>query len=142
MLGLSPEDMRQMQRELRSALSSMSSETKSMQHRLTMVNEAIRQAEAPIDMLHVSDHALLRYLERVVKIDLEPHRAKLREIAAGRYDPTDEHEVVTDKESGAVLIIRGMGGGRLFPAIVTVLDSAVHAVPEKGQLTAWRDDDA
>jgi hypothetical protein len=31
---------------------------------------------------HVTDHALIRYLERVKGFDLEPHRAAIRSIVA------------------------------------------------------------
>ena len=44
--------------------------------------------------VHVSDHALVRWLERVHDIDMEAHRAKLIEIAQPYADLKVKHAFV------------------------------------------------
>ncbi len=103
------------------------------------VNKAIRLAETRADALLISDHAIVRWLERIEGIDLEPYRARIRAIVEGKYDPNDDHEIVVSEEDGAVVVIRGRKKKEDSPAmVVTILDTD-GPIPSKGQMSVMRD---
>lgn len=138
--GVPLNELHRIRSELRVANSAYTRSLKMISARLTQVNEAIRAAETPMDSLLVSDHAVVRWLERVEGMDLEPIRARMRQIAEGRYDPHADHEVIVSEEDKAVLIIRGrVKLEDTPPCIATVLD-VNGVIPEKGQLAVMPKD--
>jgi hypothetical protein len=106
---------------------------------MQMVNEAISMAKTPPDRLFISDHALVRWMERVEGFDFGPIREKIQSMTAGRYNPADDHEVVISGD--VVIIIRGRRRdlGKDGPSMVTTVLTAQNAtVPEKGQLSVLK----
>ncbi len=68
------------------------------------------------DEIEVSEHALVRYIERVRGVDLERYRQELRSLVSEHWDATTR----PDNHNGATVIVEVLGQ----PIIVTVLGSA------------------
>lgn len=137
--GLPLNELLRIKEELSVANRGLVRDQKMMAARFEMINAAIRQCETPAEQLMISDHAVVRWLERVEGMDLEPIRQKMRALAAGRYDPNDDHDVIVSEEEQAVIVIRGrdrsQGGSAAM--VVTVLDIN-GPIPEKGQLSVMK----
>jgi len=73
-----------------------------------------RRVEAGLEERGVTDHAVIRYLERVKGVDIEAIRAELRQIASEAVQAKDgEHH--WHAETGTILILEADG------RIVTIL---------------------
>lgn len=73
-------------------------------------------------------------------VDLEPIRQKIHNIALGKFDPKDDHEVIVDEAQGAVVVIRGRrkDGQEHLPAMVVTILDTTGPIPEKGQLSVMK----
>jgi hypothetical protein len=102
---------------------------------LTTLNEAIRIKEASekVDDIIVTDHAIVRWLERVEGVDLDRVRAEIRRIINSGYsDPKSDQNVFIDEQTVAVVVTRR------DRTAVTVLDKN-GPIPDKGELSMIRD---
>jgi len=140
--GLPLNELHRLKEELTLANRGLLRDQKLMAARFEMVNSAIRECETPAEELLVSDHALVRWLERVEGMDLQPIRDRIRAICAGKYDPKDDHEVVVSEDDGAVVVIRGRNkdsSNRDSAAMVVTILDINGPIPEKGQLSVMKD---
>lgn len=137
---LSLHELQILRNELQITSRALLRDHKMMAARFEMINAAIRQHETTEEQLLISDHAVIRWLERIEGMDLEPIRQKIRDMAIGNFDPKDDHEVIVDEDQGAVLIIRGRRkdiNETLPSMVVTVLD-AKGPIPDKNQLSVMK----
>jgi hypothetical protein len=103
---------------------------------LTIINEAVRAkqaAELNPEGVIVTDHAIVRWLERVEGMNLEPVRAEIRRVInQGEYDPQADHNVMIDDKTNAVVITRR------DRTAITVLNKLEDRIPEPGQLAVMK----
>jgi hypothetical protein len=137
--GLPLNELYRIREELTLANRGLIRDQKMMAARFEAVNGAIRQSETTPEDLMVSDHAIVRWLERIDGVDLQSVRDRIRAMAAGRYDPNDDHDVIISQEEKAVIVIRGRNrADKTSQAmVVTVLDID-GPIPEKGQLSVMK----
>lgn len=109
-------------------------EQKVLSGHLVTIHEAIRikeAQEAPEEII-VTDHAIVRWLERVMDMDLEPVRAEIRRVInANPVDPKADQNVCIDTETKAVVVTRR------DRTAVTVLNQD-GPIPEPGQLSIMK----
>ncbi len=101
---------------------------------LAKVSEAIRSKEAQgnPETIIVTDHALVRWLERIEGMDLEPIRAEIRRvISAHPIDPVADQNICIDTVTKAVVVTRR------DRTAVTVLHQDL-TIPEVGQLSVMK----
>ena len=101
---------------------------------ITTINEAIRikEAQEKANDIIVTDHAIVRWLERVVGMDLDPIRAEIRRVInATPVDPKGDQNVCIDDQTKAVVITRR------DRTAVTVLHQD-GPIPEPGQLSVMK----
>jgi len=71
--------------------------------------------------LHVSDHALVRYLERIRGISLDTYREQIRQLAVANAD--NEISIGTAYDYGSVIVIELLG----LPVVTTILGPGQRA---------------
>ena len=130
--GMSAQELRRMQQDLRNANSGLQGQQKRVRQHLASISEALKGAEVEEDDIIITDHALVRWLERDEGVDFEPLRAKLREMVRGKVNPTMEHAVVVTEEG--TLVVRS-------PCTVVTALSPEQVPPREGQMTANEDAD-
>jgi hypothetical protein len=126
------EELLRIQEDLRTANSGHIRGQKIIAQHLGAVNEAIRAATTVETDIVVTDHALVRYLERIEGIDLDGIRSKIRAMVHGKIDPKSDHDIVVDDDSRAVFVVRR------GQTITTTLH-ADQGIPEVGQLAVMKE---
>jgi hypothetical protein len=116
---------------LKIVYASLLSKQKKMQQDLTSVAEAIATVSSEESDVIITDHAIIRWLERVEGVDLEPIRQTMRMMVAGRVSPHTENDIVVG-EKGVIVTRRGL-------AVVTAL-SLDQLRPEQGQFKVLKND--
>lgn len=102
-------------------------QAKLVQARASLLKEAVRAAKTQRSQIVISDHAIVRYLERVEGMDIGAIRDKLQGMLVGRVDPKEVHDVITDEDSRTVLIVKN-------GVVTTVMHADRGVIPERGQL--------
>jgi sugar-specific transcriptional regulator TrmB len=125
------EELERIREDLRTASSGHIRGQKIIAQHLGAVNEAIRAAKASETDIVVTDHALVRFLERIEGVDIEAIRSKIRTMVHGKIDPKSDHDIVVDEDSRAVFVVRR------GQTITTTLH-ADQSIPEVGQLSVMK----
>lgn len=128
--GLSEFDLLRLRTDLRDASQGHVRSQKLISHQLEDVNEALRKTQTKAAAIQVTDHAVLRYMERILGQDVEGVRKAIAEMLAGQIDPRCDHDVITDEPSRAVFVVRRDG------VVTTTLHADQGVIPQKGQLKA------
>jgi len=111
----SDESLRNMQAELSRSANSLSAQLAELRRRMDMIaNEIEGRKRGTSHGLRISDHAVLRYLERVRGIDMDATREEIAEIAArarvtsdGRYGVREGDGLLfgSDEDTGHITTV-------------------------------------
>jgi hypothetical protein len=126
------EELKNMRAELGREIAMRSKATQELQRRLNIVGSEIdKRKHLSTDGLFISDHAVLRYLERIKGIDMQAMRNEISEIAK-RADKSglrnESNSTIMDEETNLTF---GMSDtdGRTITTIYNEKDSVVLNTP-------------
>lgn len=108
--ALPDESLRNLRYELGRELAQKCNVANEVRIRLDAVKSEIeRRATATSAGVHVSDHAVLRYLERVRGVDMQEVREEIVAMAkrAGKLGSGNQYDTGTDQETGLTLGVNG-----------------------------------
>lgn len=108
---LSDDDLKNLAHEIGRAMQQKAAEVNELRARLDAVRlERQRRDTVTSTGLHISDHAVLRYLERYMGVDTKGVREKIAQMAqrSGKLDSGEQYSRAKDDETGITIGINGV----------------------------------